>query len=96
MKILDKDYVVRYNLRSMFVFEQITEKAFEVKTMMDEYILLYSCIVSVKDNPSLDFEEFIDYCSDHPEVLTEFSEYMQREAEKRQTESKKKVRKKKN
>lgn len=91
MKILDKDYEVKYNLRAMFVMEEITGKAFKVETLLDEYILLYSCIVSVKSNPSLDFNEYIDYCDQHPEVLVEFASLMNQEMATRELMGKKKV-----
>lgn len=91
MRILDQDFKLKYGLRAMFMFEQITERPFKIETMLDEYILLYSCLISVKDNPSLDFNEFIDYCDEHPELLTEFNEYMQKEASERELLGKKKV-----
>lgn len=83
MVILDKEYTVRYNLRAMFVMEEITGKSFEIKTLFDEYVLLYSCIVSVKENPALDFDEMIDYCDEHPEVLSQFNEYISSEINRR-------------
>ena len=91
MRILDKDYEVRYNLRSMLVFEQITDKPFEVKTLLDTYILFYSCLVSVKTNPSLDFDNFIDWCSNHPETIEEFKDLISDENKKRELVDKKKV-----
>ena len=96
MEILGKNFKVNYGLRAMFVFEQITERPFAVNGLMDEYILFYSCIVSVKDNPALDFEEFIDYCNDHPELLEDFGKYLQDELKKKDAFDKKKVVKEQN
>lgn len=89
MKILDKDFEMKYNLRSMFLFEQITEKPFQVNTLMDEYILFYSCLVSVTTNPPLEFDEFIDYCNEHPEAFEEFGQFMDAENKKRELLKKK-------
>ena len=97
MEINGKNYQLTYGLRPMFVFEEMTGKAFEISTMLDTYIFCYSCIISNKDNPSLDFNEFIDYCDSHPEVMVEFSEFMNRESNKRNSpDSKKKVTRGKN
>ena len=51
MEILGKNYEFKYSLRSMFVWEEITGKPFEVKTLLDTYILAYACIISNPDNP---------------------------------------------
>lgn len=92
MEINGKNYQLTYGLRPMFVFEEMAGKSFELNTMLDTYIFFYACIISNKDNPSLDFNEFIDYCDNHPEVMVEFSEFMTTEANKRTgTDSKKKV-----
>lgn len=91
MEINGKDYKVKYNLRAMFVFEEITGKAFQIETLLDNYIFIYSCIISVKDNPEIDFNEFIDYCSEHDEVIEEFTEIIKTETQKRELMNKKKV-----
>ena len=76
MEINGKNYNLTYGLRPMFVWEEMTGKPFEIKTLLDTYIFCYACLISNKDNPSLDFNEFIDYCDGHPEVIQEFSEFM--------------------
>lgn len=92
MKILDKEFEPKYGLRAMFVFEEITDKAFEIKTLLDTYIFCYSCLVCNQDNPSLEFNEFIDYCEDHPEVMEWFNVWMTEEMRKRvAVDNKKKV-----
>ena len=94
MKILDKEFTPKYGLRAMFAFEEITGKPFEVSTLIDTYVFCYSCLISNKENPQLDFNEFIDYCDEHPEVITEFNEYMNREMKSREVmQPKKKARK---
>lgn len=91
MEINGKNYELTYGLRPMFVFEEMTGKPFEVNTLLDTYIFCYSCIISNKDNPSLDFNEFIDYCDNHPEVMVEFNEFVSSEVKKRDFGDKKKV-----
>lgn len=94
MKILDKEFTPKYGLRAMFAFEEIAGKPFEVSTLIDTYVFCYSCLISNKDNQSLDFNEFIDYCDEHPEVIEEFNQYMTKEMKAREVmQPKKKVRK---
>ena len=94
MEILGKNYEFKYSLRSMFVWEEITGKPFEVKTLLDTYILAYACIVVNTDNPPLDFNEFIDACDENPGIIEEFNKFMADEMKKREL-LKKKVTKKK-
>lgn len=81
--INDKSYEFKYSLRSMFVFEEIADKPFEVKTLLDSYIFAYSCLVSNQDNPSLEFDAFIDWCDKYPEVMDEFNKFMADEMKRR-------------
>ena len=94
MEILGKKYEFKYSLRSMFVWEEITGKPFEVKTLLDTYILAYACIISNPENPSLEFNDFINYADEHPEVMEEFNKFMSDELHRREL-LKKKVTKKK-
>ena len=94
MEINGKKYNLKYSLRSMFAFEEITGKPFEVKTLLDTYILAYACIISNPENPSLEFNDFINYADEHPEVIEEFNKFMSDELHRREL-LKKKVTKKK-
>ena len=42
--INNKEYKVKYTIRALFAFEQITGKPFELKTVLDNYLFLY-CIL---------------------------------------------------
>ena len=84
MEILEKNYEFKYSLRSMFVGEEIRGKPFEVKTLLDTYIMAYACIIENQDNPSLEFNDFINYCDEHPEVIEEFNKFMSDEMKKRE------------
>lgn len=91
MEINGKNYVLKYGLRAMFAFEEITGKAFEINTLLDTYCLCFSCIISNSENPALEFNEFIDWCDEHPEVLQEFNTFLSEETKKRDLFIKKKV-----
>ena len=92
IEINGKSYEFKYSLRSMFVFETITDKPFEIKTLFDTYVFSYSCLVSNPDNPSLEFNDYIDFCETHSEVIESFNEFLEGEMKKREVlGSKKKV-----
>ena len=94
ININEKTYEFKYSLRSMFIFEEIAGKAFEISTMMDTYIFAYACILAGKDNPSLEFNDFIDACDADPTIIEEFNRFMGDEMKKRELLGKKKVTKK--
>lgn len=98
MKILDKEYNLKFGLRSMFIFESITGKTFNISTIFDEYVYFYSCLMSDTNNPALDFDEFINYCDEHPELLKEFDEALIAESKRKEMltdKTKKKAKEKK-
>lgn len=70
-----KNYNIKYSLRALFIFEQITNKSFEIKTLLDNYIFFYSMILaSNKDSEPLDWDEFIDALDANPNLLVEMNE----------------------
>lgn len=83
MEILGKEYQLSFGLRSMFIFESITGEAFNIKTIFDEYVYFYACLMSVSSNPELDFDDFIAYCDEHPELLKEFDEALIAESKRK-------------
>ena len=40
--IKNKEYKIKQTLRALFIFEQITGRPFEIKTMLDNYIFFYA------------------------------------------------------
>lgn len=84
MNILGNEYNLKFGLRSMFIFETITGGAFNIKTVFDEYVYFYSCLLADTSNPTLDFEEFIEYCDEHPELLKAFDEALIAESKRKE------------
>ena len=58
--INNKEYKVKYTIRALFIFEQITKRPFEIKTTLDNYLFFYSMILANNPDNLLDWEEFID------------------------------------
>lgn len=60
LTIKDKQYNVKYTIRSLFIFEQITGKPFEIKTLLDNYVFFYSMILANNPDATLLWDDFID------------------------------------
>lgn len=68
-----KQYRVKYTIRALFIFEQITGKPFEIKTLLDNYIFFYSMILANNPDNVLDWEEFLDALDGDKELLSQLS-----------------------
>ena len=68
-----KQYRVKYTIRALFIFEQITGKPFEIKTLLDNYIFFYSMILANNPDNVLDWEEFLDALDGDRELLAQLT-----------------------
>ena len=73
IKIKDTEYNIKYTLRALFIFEQITGKPFKVETLLDNYILYYSMILASNQDKVLDWNDFIDSLDENPKLLLELN-----------------------
>ena len=73
IKINGTEYKVKYTLRALFIFEQITGKPFEMKTLLDNYVFFYSLILANNEN-ILEWNEFIDALDNDPSIFTQINE----------------------
>ena len=83
MKIIlkDKEYNVKITLRSYFYFESATNHPFEIKTLMDNYIWMYS-MIKANNDCDLTIDEFIDILDEDPTKINELNEIVKIESEK--------------
>lgn len=81
--IKGKEFNVKYSIRSLFIFEQITNKAFEIKTLLDNYIFFYSMILATKNDEVLQWDDFLDEIDNNPELIKTLTsindEYLKRD-----------------
>ena len=81
MRIKDKEYKLKYTMRALFAFEQITQDIFQIKTIMDEYLFCY-CILLANNDMSMTFEEFIAECDEDMNIMHEFKIFLSKEYKK--------------
>lgn len=60
IEINNQKYNVKYTIRALFIFEQITGKPFEIKTLLDNYIFFYSMIVANNQDNPIAWDDFLD------------------------------------
>ena len=78
MKIIigNKEYKLKYTIRSLFVYEQITGVSFSPDKLINEYTLMYAILVANNDDFSLTFEEFIKLCDEDVNAFIEFRNWL--------------------
>lgn len=82
INIKDKEYKLKYTLRALFIFEQITGKPFAINTLLDNYVFYYSIILA-NNEETVDWDDFIDELDSNPKLLADLSLFMT-EQEKKQ------------
>lgn len=75
IKIKDKDYKVKQTIRAIFLWEQISEKQFEIKSTLDNYLYFY-CLLLANNKDFMSWDEFIDTLDDEPGIIVEMSQLL--------------------
>jgi hypothetical protein len=75
--INDKEIELKYTLRSMLMYENITDKTFNPSTMSDVIPFMYCIVVASSKDYSLKFDDFIDWLDENPNIINEFGEWIQ-------------------
>lgn len=80
--INNTEYKVKYTIRALFIFEQITGKAFEIKTLLDNYIFFYSMILANNPDNILDWNVFIDALDSDHSIFQQLNQLVENEQKK--------------
>ncbi len=81
IKIQDREIELKYTMRSMLMYENITDKTFNPKTMTDIVIFMYCIVISSAKDYSLNLDDFIDYLDENQHVFEEFGEWINKVSE---------------
>jgi hypothetical protein len=80
MKVTIKDQQeveLRYSMRALFQYENITGQSFNPKTLQDFCTFFYCVVCSSNKDLDITFDEFIDEVIDpQPELMGEFAEWL--------------------
>jgi hypothetical protein len=72
-----KEWNLAYNLRSLFLYEQISGHPYTGGKTMDNYMLLYAMLQANNDEFSMTADEFIDACDEDMGIFQVFVEVME-------------------
>lgn len=76
VKINGEEYKVKNTLRALFIFEEITGKAFKIETMLDNYVFLYSVILASNPERILTWDNFIEALDDDGRIAMAINEIL--------------------
>lgn len=77
-----KEYNIKYTVRSLFIFEQITKKSFKIETLLDNYIFFYSLLLANNRDCKLEWDDFIDALDDDPTIFSKMSDIVTKQQKK--------------
>lgn len=75
-------YKLKYTLRALFIYEQITGKVFSMQTVTDEYLYLYCLLIANNPDMELSFDELIDQCDEDYNIMLQFKRFLKNEMDK--------------
>lgn len=70
IKIGCEEYKIKYTIRALFMFEQIMNKPFEIKTLLDNYVFFYCMILASNKDKVLDWDTFLDALDNDKELFS--------------------------
>lgn len=83
MTINNKEYRLKYTFRALMLFEQITNKMFNIESLSDELVFFYCILLASNPDDTMTFDEFMDSVDDNPTLLAQFQQFLADEASKR-------------
>lgn len=82
LTIKDKEVELKYSFRSLLMWENITNKEFELKTKTDVLLYMLCVILSSDKTMHLTFDELLDMIDENPQLMVDFSEWFVTEMKK--------------
>lgn len=84
VKIKGRNYNIKYTIRALFIYEQITGKPFKIETLLDNYVFFYSIILANNQDKSdiLSWDDFIDELDKNPNLFGTINDAIEDKQEK--------------
>lgn len=79
VKINGVEYTLRYTLRALFIYEEITGKSYSGDRMVNSYILLCAMLMANNKDFPLTFDDVIDACDLDPSIFETFLAVLEEE-----------------
>ena len=75
--IKGKQYKVKYTIRALFIYEQITGKPFNIVTLFDNYLFFYCLILANNPNDVLDFDDYLDAIDSDKDLYSQLTKVVE-------------------
>jgi hypothetical protein len=72
-----KEYGLAYNLRSLFVYEEVAGHPYKGEKTIDTYLLFRAMLSANNADFALDFDEFVNACDEDMNLYQAFVEVME-------------------
>lgn len=76
VSIKEQEVELRYSMRALFQYENITCQSFNPKSLQDFATFFYCVLCSSNKDLDLTFDEFIDFLDEDPSKMSEFAEWL--------------------
>ena len=77
ININDKEITLKYSLRAMMMYENVTNKTLNPSGITEVVTFFYCVVLASSKDYSLSFEDFMDWLDENPDTLKEFGEWLQ-------------------
>lgn len=77
LKINDKNVELKYSLRSMMMYENVTNSTFAPSSITDIITLFYCVVITSMKDYSYSFDAFLDWLDENTDKLEDFSQWIQ-------------------
>ena len=82
IQIKNTEVELKNKMRSLLIYEQITNKPFNPTTVTDMILYFYSVILACEPSIDLTFSELMDIIDENPSVYEQFNEWLLSESKK--------------
>ena len=72
ININDKEITLKYSLRAMMMYENVTNKTLNPSGITEVVTFFYCVVLASSKDYSLSFEDFMDWLDENPDTLKEF------------------------
>ena len=74
--IKGKEIELVNTMRTMIMYENITEKTFAPESVTDIIIYMYCVVLASSKDYSLTLDDFIEYIDENPDIFEQFSTWL--------------------
>lgn len=83
IKINGEDYAIKYTIRALFMWEQITGKPFKITTLLDNYIFFYCMILASNKGKVLEWDDYLDALDNDRTLFAQMTEIVNKVEEEK-------------